>query len=420
MFHGHVEIKTKTKHGRVERYGGDNTFQSDVLAGQFENMPCILQNPYNNSNWSNDPIKAMIGGLLLFQNSISVGSYYMPAGNKMIGCGAMGVENNGTPVELGSYNNSLSSRGQDGDKYQVTQYYDYSPSQANGTIGCVCLTSYAGGLGGYGNPSGAARTGNNRASIQQYHQNTSLSPRIPAENGNYYYLKINTENGTTYLDVTKNRKVSSIATVFAGANTTKRIEIVSNTAFDGWSIASRYSSPHEGSNTVGFYVDNGIIRFCPVGYYTCAPGGTFYYWEYNTNTETLERKSIVNNATETLVADYYSYHDTQASPIFTRDGNVMIKNSNQNAIYFIRLSDSVVMHKTTSFNPIEQYMGNRDYGVGQVSPGLYLVKEYNQDVMRMVDIVAGTEYKTNWGKEYQPNDFNGTGMAQILGSDKDG
>ena len=136
MIHGETDIVLKNiKTGLVERFHSENTFQSAVLRDQFLNMPDIKQNPLNNGTFSGDIQKALAGGLLLFKNAIEVGNYFMPAGNKMIGCGAKDTVNVDLPTELGSYNSVESAEG----NTSLTRVWDFATHQANGTIGCVCL-----------------------------------------------------------------------------------------------------------------------------------------------------------------------------------------------------------------------------------------------------------------------------------------
>ena len=92
----------------------------------------------------------LLGGLFLFDTALdeAVNNTFMPAGVKMIGNGSKDVANSGAVTELGSYNTSESGLQSDG---SVKFVYDFSTSQANGTIACACLTSKIGGYIGMGN-----------------------------------------------------------------------------------------------------------------------------------------------------------------------------------------------------------------------------------------------------------------------------
>ena len=91
-----------------------------------------------------------LGGLFLFDTKLdeNVNNILMPAGVKMVGNGSYNISNSGSVTELGSYNTSESGLQSDG---SVKFVYDFSTSQANGTIACACLTSKIGGYIGMGN-----------------------------------------------------------------------------------------------------------------------------------------------------------------------------------------------------------------------------------------------------------------------------
>lgn len=98
-----------------------------------------------NSFWVN-----ALGGLFLFDTKLdeNVNNILMPAGIKMVGNGSYNISNSGSVTELGSYNTSESGLQSDG---SVKFVYDFSTSQANGSIACACLTSKIGGYMGMGN-----------------------------------------------------------------------------------------------------------------------------------------------------------------------------------------------------------------------------------------------------------------------------
>ena len=91
-----------------------------------------------------------LGGLFLFDSRLdeNVENTFMPAGVKMVGNGSKDISNSGSVTELGSYNTSESGLQSDG---SVKFVYDFSTSQANGSIACACLTSKIGGYIGMGN-----------------------------------------------------------------------------------------------------------------------------------------------------------------------------------------------------------------------------------------------------------------------------
>ena len=162
-----VQSKQKGKRGDIVALKGKTTFElTDVNTGEVEviedtNMitnglqdflatygyfGCdVLSKMGDSSLWVN-----ALGGLFLFDSRLeeNVENTFMPAGVKMIGNGSKDVANSGVVTELGSYNTSESGLQSDG---SVKFVYDFSTSQANGSIACACLTSKIGGYIGMGN-----------------------------------------------------------------------------------------------------------------------------------------------------------------------------------------------------------------------------------------------------------------------------
>lgn len=143
---GHTSIiLTDVNTGEVERHEDENML-TNALQAYFQN--CGFLN-YPNID-QNNMVVELLGGVLAFDTAITenANTIYAPAGVKMIANGSVDTLNNGNPTELGSFSSTESGWQQDG---SYVQTYDYSTSQANGTIACVCLTSKAFGYVGEGN-----------------------------------------------------------------------------------------------------------------------------------------------------------------------------------------------------------------------------------------------------------------------------
>lgn len=140
-----IELKdVNTK--EVQRVEHENTFQTAVLGELFK--------PHGSMGTSHigygvDQWTWMVGGLLVFDKTIEVGTQYPPQDVNMTANGSYQVVNNADPVELGTWNASESYVTND----ELVMTYDFSTSQGNGIINCVCLTSALGGKGGVGNAS---------------------------------------------------------------------------------------------------------------------------------------------------------------------------------------------------------------------------------------------------------------------------
>lgn len=92
----------------------------------------------------------LLGGILLFDSSIEENEQQLfpNANNKLIGCGSYGVQNNTTGTLRGGYNQTESEFNAK-DRF-MKFVYDFTTSQANGTIASVCLTHKSGGFTSYG------------------------------------------------------------------------------------------------------------------------------------------------------------------------------------------------------------------------------------------------------------------------------
>lgn len=143
---GHTKIVlTDVKTGKVEVHEDDNLITKAVQE-YFRN--CGLLNAPNVDQ--NNLVEELLGGVMAFNGEIDEDSdiIHVPAGLQMIANGSVGTINNGNPTEMGSYSSTESGWQSDG---RYVQVYDYSTSQGNGAIACVCLTGKNYGYAGEGN-----------------------------------------------------------------------------------------------------------------------------------------------------------------------------------------------------------------------------------------------------------------------------
>lgn len=402
MIHGKTKIELYNPNTKIKQIvKSENTFQNSVLAHQFPMMPWLRQNPFNNGEWANSPIVAMVGGLLLFKEPIQVGSVYMPAGNVMVGNASNGIVNTGNPNELGSYNESESSLGDT----SFTQVFDFTTSQANGNIACVCLTSKWGGYGGYGNSSLTGKSTTRRPDI--YHESTNAKTQM-AENGRGYSFSYSND----IITVREYRLMSTVGTIFTG-NYTSTTHDVSEIPISG------------ASGIMGLtwhYVGNNKFALVPVcRSYDVSTGNSFYWWEYDCATDTITRKSFINSASDTISITASNYNDSSI-PIFFRDGNMCIKNSQQNALLFFDTSNGALLYKTTSNRYMPTGPVYAKYNVGMITNGLYIAQTRNANYY-IIDVVKGTEKPSNWYLTFDatqdtrvlcPTDYDGQGLARFI------
>lgn len=145
---GTCEIVLKDKNNRIVHHEKEHNLVTNFFQEYFKELGPIKGLPYNYR------IENMVGGILLFQNTIEedADNVLLPAGNKMIGNAAtLIVQGSGAAVkELGTYI-ADSTKWLDDETYQMK--FEWAPSQAVGTIRAVCLTSRAHGFIGEGNES---------------------------------------------------------------------------------------------------------------------------------------------------------------------------------------------------------------------------------------------------------------------------
>lgn len=92
----------------------------------------------------------LLGGLLLFDTPIEErkDNLFATATAHLVGCGVYGAQNGTTGTLRGGYNRE-ESEFNTSERY-MKYVYDFTTSQAKGTINCICLTHKNGGYSSYG------------------------------------------------------------------------------------------------------------------------------------------------------------------------------------------------------------------------------------------------------------------------------
>lgn len=406
--HGHTRIElTDIKSGKKKIIEHDNDFQSGVLAKYMRSMGAYNNNPYANSTWAGQPIwRNLCGGVFCFRDAIdNTGGEveYMPAGNQMTANGAYGVSNSGTPVEMGSYN-SVESQTSGNDS--ITFVYDYTSSQGNGTIACVCLTTEIGGYIGYGNPSGVAHA--TKKNLTDNQSSATFSGWI---DGNYRYsFQFDAPNKT--LAVTKTP-----------------VEITKGSIFDGvaedtiaLTFTAAYPQPVTGTsynNSINspcyMQIKEHEIAIMPQLNAHISVGGTYTILIYHTDTDTLTEKTITNTTSETLKGRIYG-HKNNMIVYAIDDTCVYMQGNTTNKIYAINMDDSTYTEIDWSApSMVGQWFYGGGLSTGRLSDGLLLSTHETTDgysrtygQMGIIDRVSGTRYPIN------SNQYN---LAMIGGHD---
>lgn len=360
QIHGHTKIELynpKTKIKNVTE--SDNTFQPQfaqkIMAslGQFQDS--------NNSNTSSDvftiPSLNLFGGLMLFRDTIPVGSQYMPKTNKMVGLGYRDKTNGIYPNSLGSFNAVESSASVNG----MTMVYDFATNQSNGQIGCVCLTHKQGALiGGYGYPdidrpaSISGRYDLHPSSTNIYVKRNAFSSRAydnctVVDNVIYSFRKVS----DTVIRLYKQNIWIKQASLKSGYQETKDFDVSSD--------VSQYGIKFDNGDYMGGYVGNGKIIFAGLytGNYWSANipnGGRIYWYEYDIANDTLTLKSVVNATGGALDGSYR---------FFGGQNDLWMRNaSNYTPWYIIDTESGVVIKQINNTYSSSGYIESADLFIG--------------------------------------------------------
>ena len=128
---------TDVKTGKKERYV-ENNMVTNALAELLKPIGYLKGSGIYSD--SANLVQSYLGGMLLFDKQIPEDSnqLFPPAEASVVGYGAYNITNNSAKTELGTYNVNESEYNTYS-KY-MKFVYDFTTSQANGTINCVCLT----------------------------------------------------------------------------------------------------------------------------------------------------------------------------------------------------------------------------------------------------------------------------------------
>ena len=370
MIHGKTKIELYNPNTKIKQvFRDENVFQSEVLA-----KACDIYGEFSLPRWFN--YSDSVGGIFLFRDAITVGSQFMPAGNKMIAHGYRGCVTQGSYPYLGTFNSSESSAG----ATAITQVYDYATNQANGTIGCVCLTSNRGGQIGYGITS----------SPYSYDEFEDLLGTYVGDAGclggyydGYNYQVVGYSEGVmtirkTPVDVQKGN-------IFRG--------LLKDLTFDVSEIGT--PKPCDWYWTIMGDVGGGKFRFWAEAQgngMSVASGDDIYYYEFDATTETLSQGTFTNNSGETLGLSNYGVQ-------FYGD-YVLINSFNTHNGYLFKVSDGTFVRKFADcISTYSMYNGEtaRYLLPAELCDDLILLPyiDNNYNRTRLYDIVADEIYYVN-------------------------
>lgn len=304
---GHATIElTDVITGRKEVHEDDNLVTNALSWLLNKTCGVMHNNPLASAIGTEEDsfIKACTGGIFLFKEPLEedVDTLYAPNDAELVGCGS-GISYSGNSPIPGSYNGIESGYSEDKSSYK--HVWDFSTSQANGQISCVCLTTQAGGKITTGVPfydeaytlqnEPMFLSGNEYFCIPNMKNNNSRSADTLAySNGKevYVYAGRSSRDGKEYdaydvygLNLTNSISISDISYYTEKENghgllDTFELEVPG---------AYRTFSGYEASLNNGKY--RYFVKANSYGYNNVTPGGKIAIWKINM--ETLESEEII-------------------------------------------------------------------------------------------------------------------------------
>lgn len=167
---------TNVKTGEREVIEKDNLVTNAVASILDNPFAWQLKSAYSNSCFAGNILPLcpnLFGGILLYQNAIpeKPDQIYAQSDNPLVGYSSNNV-NDKTDIMRGSMNQNESGELDTRDGYRFV--FDFTTSQANGTVGAVGLTSKWGGIAGYG----STEWPNTQSPVVFYEQNLGISDPI--------------------------------------------------------------------------------------------------------------------------------------------------------------------------------------------------------------------------------------------------
>ena len=297
----------------------------------------------------------------------------------MVAHGYRGCVTQGSYPYLGTFNSSESSAG----ATAITQVYDYATNQANGTIGCVCLTSLKGGQIGYG------FNGDKYANYELGTLASGAIGLVGAQSGYYdgyrYYVSGYSDS---ILSIQKTPISVGKSSIFRGLAKTLN--------FDISEIGNHFNAPFDPYWIMLGDCGNGIFRFCcpAVGNgKSVASGSEIYYYEFDAVNETLEEKSFTNNSGVTLSLGNYGVQ-FRGDKCFIANGADY--GSTSVNVYAFDMSDGSLIHTFTQMGNFARYEGNYapNYVPNELSDNLFLLIQIT-GYPALYDAVADETYNMN-------------------------
>ena len=251
----------------------------------------------------------------------------------------------------------------------------------------MCLTSRDGARMGYGNTSLLA------AKLPLWNLGSDQVQHGAVDKGAFHcngkYYKFSTTSTT--LTVTKASDMLGTGSVFAF--------IESTSTFDFATIGKgnmSFNNQSANCHQYIFYVGNGKFRFTSFSTVTVAAGGTFNYYEYDANNDTLTLKSFTNSASHAIYEQSGAY-----TGFFKNDIMITAQTANDGDDMFNLSTGVHVKTLSTKFNP------------------MYYAMNITEDIIMRVQAESSSGASlSNYNRLIYPNgDEFSTNVSAFRGSD---
>lgn len=302
-----MNIKGKTiielhdaKTGRLVKRTEDNNMLTKALYYFYDQGGMTNPTAFGNNNIKNNALQYLLGGILCLDTELDEDNEIVrvPAGVGMTANGAYNVVNTGNPPELGSWNENESGWQQDGSYKMV---WDYTTSQGNGTIACVCLSSWFGAYKGIGNKSNTMKV-NNVATIGGYNSINSKGVEggaiVGYKDNVVYMLNSDFKNKTTI-------SLKKYKFPFAGIDlrNVMTAELIEEKTLN---LPSNLQGLTSGSGSANVSLDEVYIKgnkaYCLINrhfYYDNRVTGDIHIAEFDVTTEQITNSWVVDVSSET-------------------------------------------------------------------------------------------------------------------------
>lgn len=399
MLKGKMKIELTDVHTGEKQTVVEHNMVTNALANIFKPMG-IDKSPSKLLNGMNLYYQTVLGGLLLFDSEIeeNADTLYPPSNVNLIGCASYGVQNNTAGTLRGGFNQTESELNM-ADRY-MKYVYDFTTSQANGTISCVCLTHKNGGYTSYGGKD--APFGNNYAlgmqvcdgHLQYVHTDrtgantgdkysgctigkTELIFLINFDEDAVYYFRI---DNSTKITIIKRRAYMKSVSVLENPYSTKPL-------IESFELEELKTELPTNYISYNFDTADNCLYIVNCGSYNLAVNGTFYVTKVDIKTWKVTQYTMTNTTSEQI-----NLNGMRSA--YVHRGYIIFRGySNSNHLYKMEVGNSanVELLKLVNFTSVTgsfaMAISGRVYIEGY-SSGTYYLYVINLDTNEVLKVEA--------------------------------